>query len=170
MIPGWFISLLTFPGVIIHEWAHRKFCEWFGVAVHKTVYFRFGNPAGYVLHEPPQFYKQIFWVSVGPLIINSVSAVSLSAIASQSIPGSWLWYVLLWTAFSAGMHSFPSDQDMKQISSASTDAIKQGRSFFHYLAFPFVWLIWIANKLRFFWFDVIYAALLITIGGGFKIY
>ncbi len=170
MIPGWLIALFTFPGVIIHEWAHKKFCEWLGVTVHKTVYFRFGNPAGYVLHEPPQSYKQIFWVSVGPLIINSIFTVLLSVIASQSIPEGWLWYFLLWVAFSVGMHSFPSDQDMKHIFSASNDAIKQGGSFFHYLAFPFVWLIWIANKLRFFWFDAIYAALLVTVGGGLKIY
>lgn len=64
LIPGWLISLLTFPGVIIHEWAHKKFCEWLGILVHKVVYFRFGNPAGYVLHEPPKTYKQTFWISV----------------------------------------------------------------------------------------------------------
>jgi len=170
MIPGWLISLFTFPGVIIHEWAHKKFCEWLDVTVHKVVYFRFGNPAGYVLHEPPQLYKQVLWVSVGPLIINSASAIFFSVMASQVIPESFLWYVLLWIAFSAGIHSFPSDQDMKHISSRSKDAIKQGGSAFHYLAFPFVWLIWISNKLRFFWFDAVYAALLVTMGGGLKIY
>ncbi len=32
------IALLTFPGIIIHELAHKKFCDWFGVKVIKAVY------------------------------------------------------------------------------------------------------------------------------------
>lgn len=170
LIPGWLISLVTFPGVIIHEWAHKKFCDWLDVPVHKAVYFRFGNPAGYVLHEPPKTYKQTFWVSVGPLIVNSAGAVMFSFIALQTIPDSWLWYVLLWIAFSSGIHSFPSDHDMKHVAEASKVSIKEGGSKLHYFAFPFVWLIWIANKLRFFWFDAIYAALLVTLGRGLQIY
>ena len=167
LIPGWLISLLTFPGVIIHEWTHKKFCEWLGVAVHKVVYFRLGNPAGYVLHEQPKSYKQTFWISMGPLVANSSVAVLLGFFASRSISESVFWYVLLWIAFSSGMHSFPSDHDMQHISLASKNSIKESRSFIHYLAFPFVWLVWIANKLRFFWFDAIYAVFLISIGGGF---
>lgn len=165
-IPGWLISIVTFPGIIIHEWAHKKFCEWLGVPVHEVVYFRFGNPAGYVMHELPKTYKQTFWISVGPLIVNSIGAVIFSFIASQTIPEGWFWYVLLWIAFSTGMHSFPSDQDMEHVAESSKISIKEGGSKLHYFAFPFVWLIWIANKLRFFWFDLGYAILLVALGGG----
>lgn len=31
MIPGQIISLLTFPGIIAHEWAHKQFCNWLKV-------------------------------------------------------------------------------------------------------------------------------------------
>lgn len=165
MIPGVVISILTFPGIIIHEWAHKKFCEWFGVPVRAVKYFRIGNPAGYVLHDNPANYKQTFWVSVGPLIVNSITAITLSMVASQSVKESALWNVLIWVAISIGMHSFPSDQDMKFIANASKEKLKQGGSVFYYLAFPFVALIWIANKLRFFWFDLIYALLLVSLGG-----
>ena len=168
MIPGFLISLVTFPGVIIHEWAHKKFCDWLNVPVHKVVYFRLGNPAGFVEHENPTTYKQTFWISVGPLVVNSLATIILSVIASQIIPDGWLYVVLIWLAFSIGMHSFPSDHDMQQVSSASKLALKRGGSFLHYLSFPFVTLIWIANKLRFFWFDAIYAFILITIGGGLQ--
>lgn len=82
-IPGWLISLLTFPGVIVHEWAHKKFCDWNGVKVEKVVYFRFGNPAGYVMHEEPKKYNQIFWISAGPLIINSVLTIFLGMFVSS---------------------------------------------------------------------------------------
>src|SRR3989338_2083067 len=159
MIPGWLISVFTFPGIIIHEWAHKKFCEWLGVLVHQVKYFRFGNPAGYVLHEEPKTYKQTFWVSTGPLIINSTVAIFLGFLASIINSESIMWYFLLWTALSSGMHSFPSDHDMSHISKFTKSKIKDGGSIFYYLAFPFVWLIWIANKLKFFWWDLAYAIL-----------
>lgn len=166
LIPGWLISIVTFPGTIIHEWAHKKFCEWLDVPIHKVVYFRIGNPAGYVLHEQPQTYQQTFWISVGPLLINSAMAVILGFFSSQCVVESGLWYLLLWAGFSVGMHAFPSDHDMEHVSIASKNAIKRGGAFWHYLAIPFAWLIWFANKLRFFWFDAIYAFYLVSIGSG----
>ena len=167
-IPGWLISLLTFPGVIVHEWAHKVFCDHLGVRVHKVVYFQFGNPAGYVSHEEPKTYKQTFWISVGPLLVNSMGTIALSFIATNVISGSGLWYFLLWLAISIGMHSFPSDHDMEHIQKSSKTAIQNGGMFLYYLAFPLVALVWIANKLRFFWFDAIYAITLISLSGGFS--
>jgi hypothetical protein len=165
-IPGILISILTFPGVMIHEWAHKVFCERLGVKVHKVVYFQLKNPAGYVLHELPQTYKQTFWISVGPLIVNTIAAVVLSFLATQANSGGVLWAVFIWLAVSAGMHAFPSDHDMQHIALKSKESIKSGGSVLHYLAFPFVALVWIANKLRFFWFDAIYALALVALGGG----
>jgi len=168
-IPGELISALTFPGVIIHEWAHKFFCERLGVPVIEVKYFQFGKKtAGYVLHAVPKTYKQTFWISVGPLLVNSLIAIIISFIALQITSGEWLWCLLLWLAISIGMHSFPSDLDMQNILSASKSALKEGGSFLHYLTFPFVWLIWLANKLSFFWFDAIWAFMLISIGGGFN--
>lgn len=164
-IPGWLISLITFPGVIIHEWAHKKFCNWTGVVVQKVVYFRFGNPAGYVIHERPQKYSQIFWISTGPLIINSLLTIILSYIASQIQPESFLYYLLLWIAISVGMHAFPSDQDASHIFNESKTLLKNGGSALHYFAYPFYALIWLANKLRFIWFDLWYAIALMSLGG-----
>ncbi len=166
-IPGQLISLLTFPGVIVHEWAHKKFCDWFGVKVHEVAYFKFWQKiAGHVLHEVPSTFKQTFWVSVGPLIVNSIGCIILSAVSSQTIPESFLNYFFLWLALSIGAHSFPSDHDAKNILERSKNHIKDGDSFIHYLSYPFFALIWLANKLSFFWFDFIYACLLMRIGGG----
>lgn len=170
MIPGWLISILTFPGVIIHEWAHKKFCEWLGVPVYEVVYFRFGNPAGYVIHGETANYKQTFWVSVGPLVINSLFAVVFSLFASGAQTESVLWFVLMWIAISAGMNSFPSNQDMKHIFEASKKKLKGGGSPLHYLSFPFVGLIFLANLLSFIWFDLWYALGLITLGNSLASY
>ena len=165
MIPGWFISIITFPGVIIHEWAHKKYCDWTDTKVHKAVYFRIGNPAGYVIHEKPKKYSQIFWISVGPLIINSLLAIVIGYFATQTQTESPLYYLLFWIAISSGMHAFPSDQDAKNIFDESKELIKEGGSTWHYLAYPFYVLIWIANKLSFLWFDLWYAIALVSFGG-----
>ena len=166
-IPGWLISMITFPGIMIHEWAHKKFCDWNDVVVHQVVYFRFGNPAGFVVHDEPKNYKQTLFISAGPLIINSIIAILLSFLASQTIPESFLYYIFLWIAISAGMHAFPSDHDGKNVLLASKESIKNGGTTLHYLAYPFYWMLWTANVLRFFWFDLLYAALLVYLGGGF---
>ena len=168
MIPGWLIAIVTFPGVIIHEWAHKKYCDWTGVAVHKVVYFQFGSTAGYVIHEHPQKYNQLFWISVGPLVINSMMTVLLSYLATQTKSESGLYFLFLWIAVSAGMHAFPSDQDAKNVFDESKQSIKRGGSSLHYLAYPFFGLIWIANKLRFVWFDLWYALILLSLGGALQ--
>ena len=36
-------SLLTFPGVVSHEFAHKFFCDLFEIKVRKVCYFRFGG-------------------------------------------------------------------------------------------------------------------------------
>lgn len=153
------ISLITFPGVIAHEWSHKKFCNWTGVKVLKVRYFRFGDPAGYVEHEMPSTFKQTFWISIGPLILNSLLTLVLSFIAFKFAHDQRWFFGLLWLAFSIGMYAFPSNHDMSNIS----DIIKLRISILYYLALPLIWLVWLANKLRFFWFDAIYSVALIVL-------
>ena len=162
-IPWEIISALTFPWVIVHEWAHKKYCEWTWVKVIEVVYFRFWNPSWYVFHEEPNDYSKVFWISVWPLIINTLFALVLSFIASQTVVDSWIYNTLLWIALSIGLHAFPSDQDVSHILSKSKLALKKWRNYLDLLTFPFVGIIFLANKLRFFWFDLIYALLLIQL-------
>jgi hypothetical protein len=174
-IPGWLVSLLTFPGVILHEWAHKKFCDLAKVKVQDVVYFNLdfigeNESAGYVIHERPTTYKQIFLISVGPLIINSLATILLGYLFqilgfnTPETQNSLLAIILAWLALSVGMHAFPSDEDMKNILEASKVELAKGGSKLHYLAFPFVWLVSLANKLRAIWFDAIYAGLLMMLG------
>lgn len=44
IIPGFLISLLTFPGVMVHEFAHQLFCRIMRVPVYDVVYFQAKNP------------------------------------------------------------------------------------------------------------------------------
>ncbi len=160
-IPGQLIALLSFPGVIMHEIAHRYFADRAGVPVYQVCYFRFGNPAGYVIHGPVQGLKNSFLISVGPLIVNTLlcALLTFSAVfpffvfdAKDYNP---IFAVLMWVGISIGAHAFPSNEDMKNFSREVLEA--KGKSGLYYLARAFEVLLLIANTLRFFWFDFIYA-------------
>ena len=66
IIPGQLISLATFPGVIVHEAGHMLFCKLRHVAVLDVCFFRFGNPAGYVVHEPVNRFSTSLLITFGP--------------------------------------------------------------------------------------------------------
>lgn len=164
IIPGPIVSLLTFPGVIVHEAAHRFFCDVAKVPVYAVRYFRFGNPAGYVQHGEVPNLKASFLISVGPLIVNTILcalftfpiAFPLRMLGVEK--GMGLFVVVAWVGYSIGMHAFPSNEDMKHFS-ASVHAEK-GRGLLFVFAKLFEWLMKLAHLLSFFWFDLIYAVLI----------
>jgi Putative zincin peptidase len=160
-IPGWLISILTFPGVIVHETAHRFFADMAGVPVYDVCYFRIGNPAGYVVHGPPVTLKNSFLISVGPLIVNTVlcslltfAAVLPFMILDDQKPNP-IFYLLAWVGYSIGMHAFPSAQDMRNF----VDEVRKNREGGMLLVFAklFSGLMRVANGLRIVWFDLLYA-------------
>jgi len=178
IIPGWVVSIATFPGVIVHEAAHQYFCKLFKIPVYKVVYFRFGNPAGYVVHGKTRKYRDIFWISVGPLVINSLLTIILCFPITAPLwilkcsPLPAIYYVLFWLGLSIGMNSFPSSGDREVLwnetkkcfgrSSATKRQTKGGAGILPIIGLPMVVFIYIANMLSIFWFDLIYA---VFIGG-----
>jgi Putative zincin peptidase len=159
IIPGWLISLLTFPGVIVHEAAHMFFCKLRGIAVLNVCFFRMGNPAGYVIHEPPNDFTSSFLISVGPFIINSLFCIifCFPAMVPVRVFGQkdLIAYLLIWLGMSIGMHALPSTGDANVLWREA----KKAAGTFHPLAlasFPLVIAIYVANGLRFFWFDYLY--------------
>jgi len=163
-IPGEFISLLTFPGVIVHEIAHRFFCDITGTLVYHVSYFRFGNPSGFVIHRPVTSLTKTFLISVGPLIINSVlcAVLAFPAISlywfldSQTYP--WIFYILGWIGISCGVHAFPSEGDLNCIEKSLEQTNKD--SLLYMVVAIIVSLLTGANALRIIWFDFIYAMFL----------
>lgn len=160
-IPGEFISAITFPGVIVHEAAHMLFCRLSGVAVYDVCFFRFGNPAGYVLHEPIRKFSTALLVCLGPLLVNSLLCLLICFPAfipyrlyDRSEP---LAILLLWLGLSIGMHAFPSTGDAQALWQEAKQALQQ-HNFLALLAYPLVGLIYLANILSIVWFDAIYAA------------
>lgn len=114
-IPSQIIALLTFPGVVVYEVVEQLFCRWSGVAILDVCYFRFGNPAGYVIHEPALDLRRSLVVGLGPFFVNSLLGV-LVAFPSvlpalefrvSTVPS----YILAWLGISITMHAFPSADD-----------------------------------------------------------
>src|SRR5262249_11781212 len=165
-IPGFLISALTFPVVIVHEAGHLLFCKLKKVAVLDVCFFRFGNPAGYVLHEEPKDFPSSFLIAVGPLIVNTLLClficfpvlVPLRAFGRED-PFD---YVLIWLGLSIGMHAFPSTHDAKNLWVNAKAAVRE-RNLWAVFAFPLVVLIYAGNTLSVVWFDLIYG---ITVGWG----
>jgi hypothetical protein len=114
-IPGIVISLVTVPGIIVHELAHQLFCRLYKVPVFKVVYFQMGNPAGYVLHEAVKNKAQGIMISVGPFFVNTVLGALIAMPAALPVftfnNATPLDYLLIYLGVSIAMHAFPSRGD-----------------------------------------------------------
>jgi hypothetical protein len=158
-IPGPVIALLTFPGIIIHEAAHQLFCKIGKLAIFDVCYFRFGNPAGYVIHEATDDFTKSFLVSMGPFFVNSVLCVTFCSAAFVPIwqlevtdPVAYFFY---WLGLSIGMHAFPSTQDLKCMWKLMP---AEARKFnpLAIISYPIAGFLLAANVLRVVWADLGY--------------
>lgn len=158
-IPGWLVSIVTFPGVIVHEAAHMLFCKLRGVVVVEVCFFRVGNPAGYVVHEETEDFNTTFLICVGPLLVNSLLCIVFCFPSLMPIQvfgqGDILDIALIWLGVSIGMHAFPSNQDAQVLWEQAGQAARR-LNVLALLSFPLVILVFIANVLSFFWFDTLY--------------
>lgn len=163
-IPAEVISLLTFPGIILHEMAHKFFCDLAGVKVLEVKYWSLKG--GYVIHENKDVgLKHSFLISVGPFIVNSLFAMLLMAPFSFGVylgsqgngEGVMLFFrfMLYWAGLSLAMHAFPSDQDTSNF----TEAVKNDKTK-HPILLPFAklfaGLFALLNGLRMLWIDLFY--------------
>lgn len=164
IIPGLgiIVSIITFPGIAIHELAHQIFCRLLRIPVFKVVYFRIGNPCGYVEHEASEDPLKVFLISTGPFLINTLLGILiLTPVAVPilkfreytNLPN----LVLAWLGFSILMHAFPSTGDagnmVRQILKNKNVGI-----FPKILAAPVIGLIYAGAIGSIFWLDLVYAA------------
>jgi|SRR6185437_1044322 len=157
-IPGFIISAITFPGVIVHEFAHQLFCYLMRVPIIQVCYFRFGNPAGFVRHEiPNNKWKQVL-ISVGPFFVNTILGflivfpVAIPAIKFHE--GTPLEYLSIYLGVSIAMHAFPSRGDADSMWSS----FKEGNSNFFEkaLVMPILGFIYLGSIGSMIWLDAIY--------------
>lgn len=162
MIPGFLITWITFPGVIVHEFAHAIFCRLFGLPLYHVQYFQFstrmGEPAGFVIHGRSKHAWQDLMVSIGPFFVNTIMGAVIAAPASIPIlkfgGGDAFDYVLMWLGVSVAMHSFPSTGDAQSILHSIKD--KEVPFFVKIIGFPLVGIIYLGALGSIFWLDALY--------------
>lgn len=166
-IPGPVIAALTFPGVIIHEAGHLFFCRFFKLHVFDVCFFRFGNPAGYVVHQQSENFTAQFFVSMGPFFANTLLCIVFCSAAFLPI---WelkvfdpLAYFFYWLGLSIGMHAFPSTQDLSHLWVMAPALAKKGNPL-AILCLPLAGLLVVANYARVVWADLGYGILVGVLG------
>jgi hypothetical protein len=158
-IPGPVISALTFPGVIVHEAAHLLFCRIFRVAVFDVCFFRFGNPAGYVIHERTSRFSASFFVAMGPFFVNTVLCVVFCSAAFAPVwelevvdPVAYFFY---WLGLSIGMQAFPSTGDLSNLWQTAPGQAGRG-NVLAIVSLPLIAILYLLNFLRMIWADLGY--------------
>ena len=156
------LSYVTFPGVIVHEFAHAWACRRMGVRVIKVCYLRLGNPPGYVLHGRPAGVVQHIVIATAPLFVSTVLSLMISCAAGfywgSHAADDYQDAILalsLWLSFSVALHAFPSSGDADALwSDVNSSHVSLAGKL---LLVPVVGLIRLAGFGRHFWFDVIFA-------------
>ena len=166
IIPGQIISALTFPGVVVHEFAHETFCKVFKVPVYEVCYFRFGNPAGYVIHEKSNNWHQDVLIAAGPFFLNSLIGALLAfpvVINSPDLENlNSIGGLFLWLSVSIAMHAIPSTGDAKSMWKAVSG--NKAPLIAKIIVSPIIAVIYLLSWGSFFWLDVIYGLCVCFIG------
>lgn len=169
-IPGFLISIATFPGVVVHELAHVAFCKFTDTRVLEVCYFRVGNPAGYVIHEKPSTVWRHVWIGIGPFFVNTLVGFMIGIVAiPMHIDFDHLTpvqLVLVWLGVSIAMHAFPSTGDAKNIWHAiwSEDVAVSARI----IGSPVVGIIMLGAFASIFWLDVLYGLGVVASAGALQ--
>ncbi len=157
------ISLVTFPGVILHEWSHKFICDRVAIPVHRVCYFRLGSPAGYIIHNGIENFGKMFLITIAPFLINTTLAVAIFFLAFSMPSRSTLFFVLCWLGISLAMHSFPSTGDLENL---LQNARRQWRhNIAALLALPAVWLFKLVRLRDTIWLGLIHAVVVLVLTG-----
>jgi Putative zincin peptidase len=158
-IPGFLISLFTFPGVIVHEAGHLFFTRLFKLQVYNVCFFRVGNPAGYVIHEKTENFTALFFVSMGPFFANTLLCIVFCSAAFLPVwelkVGDPLAYFFYWLGLSIGMHAFPSTTDLSNVWDLAPEKAKKG-NLLAIISLPLSGILVVLNYARFIWADLWY--------------
>lgn len=167
---GFLLTLVTFPGVIVHELAHEKVCDRYGIPVLEVCYFRFGNPAGYVIHAEPARYRHAVLVGVAPFLLNTALAVAAFGAFAVASPGGGAMaspvggalddagaasVLCVWLGASFAIHAFPSTGDASALWKQTKSRWRRSPSVL--LGLPVIALLYLVNALQILWLDVVYA-------------
>jgi len=160
-----FLTYLVFslPGIIIHEFSHKFFCDISGVKVLEVCFFQLKNPAGYVKHQEPRNFLQSFLIVIGPFLLGSLFAFLLFYYVNITTGIGGLKIIAIWFGISIATHSFPSSGDAKVLLQQTNKYVFINHNIFAIILYPFVLIIKIINFLKRYYLDFIYALFLFAL-------
>ncbi len=155
-IPGELIALATFPGVIMHEIAHKFMCDIFGVPVYHVAYFNIASQnAGHVIHGKIDSIIKNLLIGLAPLFFNTLLCIIFTLpysaslhIAGDAISYSFIYQLLWWVGISMGANAFPSNQDVENVSEIASNNI---------IIYFIKGIVRLLNFLSRIWIDIAYA-------------
>jgi hypothetical protein len=101
------------------------------VAVRRIVLFQIGTPAGFVTHAAPRLLRQHLAIASGPLLLSSLLATGLFALAARLLlarPAPWWPLGLglgLWLGWSIALEAWPSVGDARALQRSATAQLRQ---------------------------------------------
>jgi hypothetical protein len=174
IVPGFLVNWVTFPGVIIHEWAHLRAARWRSLRVHDVNYFSFFG-GGYVDRQRAYNVHDQLAVTMAPLAVNTALAALGYAIAiflfinAETItPPAFVppdveftaaligvAYLLGWLSFSVAAHALPSGADIRNAWRVARNW--WSKSIVAFCSLPLLTLLYLVSWLKFFWIDAVYS-------------
>ena len=120
-----FTNTLTFPGAVVHEWAHAAAARSRGLRVRDVVLFRpLANPAGYVRHDRARRPGDALAIAIAPFVLNTVLALLAALPFAPALGYGWeAGAVVLWLSWSLALHALPSFEDMVDVDRLSPDRL-----------------------------------------------
>lgn len=124
-LPSIFFSIITFPGIIIHELAYQFFCWVMRVPVVKVKYFQIENPCGYVISDKINSPMAKLVILAGSSICTNIlgtalvfqSILSFGAFGfSNDIAQNLLTIFSIWLGVSIMVHSIPNKHEVANVS------------------------------------------------------
>lgn len=160
-IPGEFIALATFPGVMVHEMAHWLACKLTRTPVYQLCLFQPENPFGYVVHAEPSSPAKQFAIGAAPFLVNTLLAIMISRWVGQGFLLDLPWYdwVASWLALAIGMHAFPSEVDVSHTWHATRSPTMP--RVLKVFAYPIVGFMYLASRVASGFLDLLYAAIIV---------
>lgn len=116
--------IFTFPGVIVHEVAHKFFCDVTNTPVYKVRYFRISHSnAGNIIHKEANSLKVGLLIGMGPFIVNSLVCMLLTIpigyanlLETGFLISSFVRHgIVIWIGYSIGLHAIPNNAYVKNL-------------------------------------------------------
>ena len=179
---------LTFIGVVIHEIAHIYVCKAYNIPITGYKLYDMDICGGYVEHYITKSYMPMFFVAVAPFFFNIIVATMIlltiftfqnqifDYITTQPNYSSSILAVSvifgLWASVSMLLHAFPSKQDANMLWNHTKRVTDESMKY--YLIFPVVYpivlFIYLLNKTRKVYANVIFTVFIVYTVYEFDIY